>query len=48
MNKQISLEVNGVENGTTVSIYCSRTDCMDSFSNVMLFNIGIICMLNFF
>ena len=40
-NERVSLEVDEVENGTVVSIFCARTDCNGFHSNVMLFNIGI-------
>ncbi|CAI8013367.1 hypothetical protein GBAR_LOCUS8490 [Geodia barretti] len=38
----VGLEVGEVENGTVVSIFCQRTDCRGYFSNVLLFNIGIL------
>ena len=41
--ERVSLQVSGVENGTVVSIFCLGNNCRGSFSNVMLFNIGIIC-----
>ena len=37
----VSLEVNGAENGTVVSIFCQSNDCRGRPSNVMLFNIEI-------
>ena len=40
-NERVGLEVNEVENGTIVSIFCPRRDCRGIFSNVMIFNIGI-------
>jgi hypothetical protein len=40
--ERVSLQVSGVQNGTVVSIFCLGNDCRGSFSNVMLFNIGII------
>lgn len=49
-NETVSLEVNGVENGTIVSIYCQREDCRSRPSNLLLFNIQICkckCKKNF-
>ena len=41
-NGPVSLEVNGVDNGTIVSIFCTKqNDCSGKISEVMLFNIQI-------
>ena len=40
----VSLKVDDkVKNGTIVSLFCTARDCRNKFSNVMLFNIEIIC-----
>lgn len=40
-NETVNLEVDGVENGTIVSLYCLREDCRGHPSNLMVFNIEI-------
>lgn len=45
--ESVSLQVNGAENGTVVSIFCSGFDCTGQFSNIMLFNIRIICKFTY-
>ncbi|CAI8054105.1 hypothetical protein GBAR_LOCUS29567 [Geodia barretti] len=37
----VSLETNGVENGTIISIFCFGIDCRGNPSNVMVFNVII-------
>ena len=37
----VSLEVNGIENGTVVTIFCETNNCTHTESEVMLFNIQI-------
>ena len=32
-----------MENGTIISIYCLGFDCREYWTNVLLFNIGVIC-----
>jgi hypothetical protein len=41
-NEKVSLEVNGVANGTIVSIYCQREDCKGNPSNLMVLNLEIL------
>ena len=40
-NENVSLVVDGVENGTIVSMYCQREDCRSQPSNLLAFNIEI-------
>ena len=40
-SSKVGLEVNGVKNGTVLSIYCLRRDCSGEPSKVMLFNVAI-------